>query len=404
MKNDLLKKTAIIAGFAGAGAAIVYLLDPEHGKRRRARVRDKATHFGVQARKTLLTCGIDLGNKLEGAASVLQARLCMEKADDQVIAARVRSRLGHVVSHPHAVEVIVSEGVVTLYGPVLESEEPKAVREVRGITGVTEVRNRLHTHKNAGGIPALQTGLKPGTHVLQPLPARWSPAMRLGIGMAGVTLAGLALRKRNWAAPFLGAAGTGLLLSATTNRSLHKSLGFEDPWAGLRVRRSISIAAPISELYKFWSDPLNYASVFSHVVSIEKVSEDSYLWTVEGPAGKHISWQGRIIDRVPNQLVAWTTDPESQLPNSGIVSLEPIYDGSTHLQVTLDYRPPAGVLGQFIAKFLGADPAKTLEQDLLNLKRKFEASLPKKSQRDPLISRRASEEREWDSAEKMATT
>ena len=403
MKN-ILRKSAIIGGFAGAGAAMVYLLDPEHGKRRRSMLRDKATHFGVKARKTLLASGIDLGNKLEGAASVLQARLCMEKAEDQVIAARVRSKLGHLVSHPHAIEVIVSQGVVTLYGPVLESEEPKAIREIRGIAGVTEVRNRLHTHKNAGGIPALQAGSKPGTHVLQPLPPRWSPAMRLGIGTAGLTLAGIALRKRNWAAPFLGAAGTGLLLSATTNRSLHKSLGFEDHWAGLRVRRSISIAAPISELYKFWADPLNYSSVFSHVLSIEKVSEDCYLWTVEGPAGKHITWQGRIIDRVPNQLVAWTTDPESQLPNSGIVSLEPIYDGSTHLQVTLDYRPPVGVLGQFIAKFLGADPAKTLQQDLLNLKQKFEARFSTKLAQNPLTSPRHSQEMEWESAEKMATT
>ncbi len=403
MKN-LLKKSAIIAGFAGAGAAMVHLLDPEHGKRRRSTLRDKVTHFGVEARKSLLASGIDLSNKLEGAASKMQARFCMERAEDQVVEARVRSKLGHLVSHPHAVEVMVSHGVVTLYGPMLESEVSKAIREIRGMAGVTEIRNRLHTHKHAGGIPALQAGRKRAPHVLQPLPPRWSPAARLGIGVAGLALATMALRKKSWAAPFFGVAGSGLLLSAATNRSLHKSLGFEDAWAGIRIRRSISIAAPISDLYAFWADPLNYSSVFSHILSVEKVSEDSYLWTVEGPAGRHITWQGSIIDRVPNQLVAWTTDPESQLPNSGIVSLEPIYDGSTRVQVTLDYRPPAGVLGSYLGKFLGAYPAKTLEQDLLSLKRRFEGKTDPKLPQNPLTERRRRGDLEFESAEKMATT
>ena len=36
------------------------------------------------------------------------------------------------------------------------------------------------------------------------------------------------------------------------------------------------------------------------------------------------------------------------------------------------YRPPAGILGRFLAELFGADPKKVLDQDLTRLKRIFE--------------------------------
>ena len=39
------KPAAALLGGIGIGAALMYLLDPDRGRRRRALVRDKAVHF-----------------------------------------------------------------------------------------------------------------------------------------------------------------------------------------------------------------------------------------------------------------------------------------------------------------------------------------------------------------------
>ena len=107
---------------AGLGAGLMYLLDPQAGGRRRAVARDKALHLlkegGAAARKT----SRDLGNRTRGLVAEAGSRLRRTELDDEILRDRVRSKIGHVVSHPHAVEVTAEGGRVLLSGPVLASE------------------------------------------------------------------------------------------------------------------------------------------------------------------------------------------------------------------------------------------------------------------------------------------
>ena len=62
----------------------------------------------------------DLSNRAKGTAAELRSRFRKEVVDDTILQERVRSAIGHAVSHPGAIEVTVSDGRVTLQGSVLD--------------------------------------------------------------------------------------------------------------------------------------------------------------------------------------------------------------------------------------------------------------------------------------------
>ena len=85
-----------------------------------------------------------------------------------------------------------------------------------------------------------------------------------------------------------------------------------------------------------------------------------------------IHWEGKITRQVPNTLVEWKSLPGSTVGNFGIARFDPNYDASTRVHIRMFYRPPAGILGRFLAELLGTDPEKVLQEDLKRLKRRFE--------------------------------
>lgn len=158
--------TGEVAGRAGdflaglvVGAGLMYLLDPDRGRRRRALVRDQVVSAGHDLGDlggTLNTKARHLRNQAAGLAAEAQARLRGEEVDDFILAARVRSEIGRAVSNPGAIHVTAHTGHVTLTGPVLAHEVAELLSTARSVRGVEDVRNRLDVHERPGSIPALQ--------------------------------------------------------------------------------------------------------------------------------------------------------------------------------------------------------------------------------------------------------
>lgn len=138
------KTTAFIAGLGAAlGAGLMYLLDPSHGRRRRAVVRDKAKSYGSQAGTTVQRTSRDALNRARGAAIKTRKRIQGEEVPDGVLVDRVRSEMGHVIEHPAAVLVTSSGGHVTLSGAVQPGESERLLERVAEVPGVLGVDNRL---------------------------------------------------------------------------------------------------------------------------------------------------------------------------------------------------------------------------------------------------------------------
>ncbi|HEU4477170.1 MAG TPA: hypothetical protein VFR80_01550, partial [Pyrinomonadaceae bacterium] len=105
---------------AGTGAGLMYLFDPDRGKRRRALLRNKAVHISRIANDAAGKTRRDLRNHLRGTLAELEAVFIDNgPVSNDVLAARVRSKLGRVVSHPSAIEVKAVDGLIILTGQIL---------------------------------------------------------------------------------------------------------------------------------------------------------------------------------------------------------------------------------------------------------------------------------------------
>ena len=71
---------ALLAGL-GAGAVLMYLLDPDRGNRRRALVRDKMVKLNRQTQEAVSGKVKDMGNRAKGMLH--EARSAFESTDDE---------------------------------------------------------------------------------------------------------------------------------------------------------------------------------------------------------------------------------------------------------------------------------------------------------------------------------
>ena len=140
-----LAKGAALVGGAGLGAALMYLYDPDGGKRRRALLRDKARHGFHSAGESLGVVSRSVANRSRGLLARVRSPLAHEAVSDAVLAERVRAQIGHVVQHADAIEVSVRSGRVTVTGRVLCGEVRGLLRRVSRVAGVTGVENQLET-------------------------------------------------------------------------------------------------------------------------------------------------------------------------------------------------------------------------------------------------------------------
>ncbi len=185
-----MKDTVIFLTGAAFGAGMMYALDPDAGRRRRALTRDQLVRARVKTRETASATARDLLNRSYGIMAGARSRLFQEDVDDQVLEQRVRSKFGYVVRNPSAIEARVNSGRVTLTGAVRADEFDQLIAEVSAVRGVSAVENRLDVHQEVAQVPELQSGDKP-----KPIPQRldifqrrWSPATRLLIGISGAAI------------------------------------------------------------------------------------------------------------------------------------------------------------------------------------------------------------------------
>ena len=152
-----MRKEILVAGGVGIGLGLMYVLDPERGKRRRAMLRDRTTHLLRSTRVTLGKKAQDLGNRARGLAAEARTVLHREAVSDEVLEQRVRSQLGRAVSKPSDVEVLAAEGCVTLRGVVCARKVERLLRRVSRVRGVRSVESQLNVkglhaagHANGG--------------------------------------------------------------------------------------------------------------------------------------------------------------------------------------------------------------------------------------------------------------
>jgi uncharacterized membrane protein len=365
-------------GGLGLGALLVYIFDPNVGRRRRAVLRDKATRFGRKTLDAFDVTSRDLKNRVTGLTARTRNLIKWDDVSDEILIQRVRSELGGRVSHPGSVDVRAENGKVILGGPILASEVDGLLTRLSSMREAKSIDNRLEVHNSAGSIPGLQgpPRQRKGGEAFDIAQSNWSPSTRFLTGTFGAGIAFYGARKLNVFGTAVAGLGTAVLTRALSNTGFKQMIGIGAGRNGIAVHKIINVAAPVPVVFDFWSNYENFPLFMSNVREVKSTGENSSHWVVAGPAGAPVEWDAVVTSYEPNKAIAWETMPESRVQHTGIIRFEANADGSTRLDIKMSYNPVAGALGHAAAALFGADPRSLMDQDLARMKTMIETGRP----------------------------
>ncbi|HEV3410366.1 MAG TPA: SRPBCC family protein [Chthoniobacterales bacterium] len=203
---------------------------------------------------------------------------------------------------------------------------------------------------------------------------------RIGSIAAGAALAAYGLSRRSLGGVLLAALG-GLLVrrGITGHCEMYENLGINSRQLrtesgvpgnkGIKVIKSVVVNRPREEVYRYWRNLENLPRFMEHVESVREIDNRRSAWVVRGPMAHDVEWTAEIITDRENELIAWQSLPGAEVQNAGSVWFEPVNGGAaTEVKVSIQYQPPAGVLGAAVAKIFGEAPEQQLENDLAKFK------------------------------------
>ena len=160
---------------------------------------------------------------------------------------------------------------------------------------------------------------------------------------------------------------------ATTGRGAKKRDAAGRGGENAIVTRSVTIGRPRAEVYAFWRQFSNLAGVMENIERIDVIDEKRSHWVVKAPAGRTVEWDAVVTEDVPERVIAWEAAPGASVRNSGRVEFIDAAPGrGTMVRATIAYDPPAGVVGEWVAKFLQREPNLQARRDLRRMKQFLE--------------------------------
>jgi hypothetical protein len=225
----------------GLGATLMYFFDPDRGRSRRSRVRDGIIHLLNQIDHEIEVTTHDVINRTHGLIAQTRSFLADDHAPDRVIVARVRTKLGRLVSHPRAIQVDARGGHVILSGPVLAAERDRLLAAARSVRGVVDVEDRLQVYERPSEHPALRGGMPRTGERSELWQKTWSPAMRLlAVATAGAVALRISGARRRSVGLALGTVGAGLIIRGLTKGN---------PWRGRSSDApTVATGAPVHDI------------------------------------------------------------------------------------------------------------------------------------------------------------
>jgi uncharacterized membrane protein len=200
---------------------------------------------------------------------------------------------------------------------------------------------------------------------------------------AGSLLAAVGLARRDWAGLLIGGVGSAIAYRGVSGHCpVYERLEIDrsiepapDRDRGVHVSVSYLVNKRPAELYAFWRKLENLPQFMEHLKSVEALDDRRSRWVAKAPAlyGGEASWEAEITSDEPNSRIAWQSLPGSDLVHSGSVTFaEALGDRGTIVRVRMEYEPPAGAVGRWMAKLFGEEPEQQIREDLRRFKRLME--------------------------------
>lgn len=142
----------------------------------------------------------------------------------------------------------------------------------------------------------------------------------------------------------------------------------------IEIRRAITIDKPAEELYTFWRKLENLPRFMHHLESVASTGDKRSHWKAKIIGGIPVEWDAEIVEERPGQRLAWRTQPDAQVQQSGVVEFKPATGGrGTVVTVEIQYNPPGGIIGETFGRLLNGITAQQVKDDIGRFKSLMEA-------------------------------
>lgn len=110
---------------------------------------------------------------------------------------------------------------------------------------------------------------------------------------------------------------------------------------------SITVGRPAEELSEILRDAEQLDRILGPVAEVEEIEGNRHRFTVGGPLDRSLSWEMRMTDDRPGELVRWTSVGGSALVEEWTVRLGPAAgDRGTMVRLEVVADPPGGTVGR----------------------------------------------------------
>jgi hypothetical protein len=148
---------------AMAGAAAMYLLDPDRGRARRARMSQQLAARKRRIDRVAEKAQRDAANRAQGAAARAHGAGVFHPTDDRALEVHLHQVIEELDTETRDVTVEAVDGIVRLRGQVSSTADiARVVQAVNGVPGVHAVESFLHLPGEPA--PNKEAALRVGTN------------------------------------------------------------------------------------------------------------------------------------------------------------------------------------------------------------------------------------------------
>lgn len=141
----IVRRIGVFTAGVASGAALAYLVDPDRGRSRRARLSDQSKAKARDMKRSMKS-GLEYQRGVaKGVVHDLTEPLRPNRQfDDETLLQKLKSEALGYWDHPDTIEVDISDGIVRLTGDVDDEESrDQLVKLIRRVDGVGLIDDRL---------------------------------------------------------------------------------------------------------------------------------------------------------------------------------------------------------------------------------------------------------------------
>ncbi len=139
-----------------------------------------------------------------------------------------------------------------------------------------------------------------------------------------------------------------------------------------KVKRSITINAPVEKVFNYLADPMNQPEWVPSIMEIKDVSGSGvgqhFRWTYK-MAGVLLKGESTTTEHIPNERIV--TQSKGGVTSTWIFNFE-THDGGTMMELDIEYTIPIPVIGKLAEKIVLKRNEREADLAMANIKEKME--------------------------------